>query len=96
MRAKFWPAPDLSLSLTCVAELNLSALAPLIFLAIFGPMTKTDLPILKGARITLRPPCDEDATARFSLGNDPEIVRMYGGSRDDAHAMSMEEATRVG
>jgi RimJ/RimL family protein N-acetyltransferase len=55
-------------------------------------MTKLDLPTLTGANITLRPPRDDDAAARFLLGRDPEIVRMYGGSRDDVRPMTMEEA----
>lgn len=34
---------------------------------------------LQSARLTLRPPRPEDASARFALGNAPDIHRMFGG-----------------
>jgi RimJ/RimL family protein N-acetyltransferase len=38
------------------------------------------LPILRGSRVTLRPPLDEDIVTIVALGSDPEIHRLYGGS----------------
>lgn len=49
-------------------------------------------PTLTGPRITLRPPRDEDAEARRSLGIDPDIVRMFGGTVAEPGAMTAEEA----
>ena len=56
-------------------------------------MTKPDLPTLTGATVILRPPRAEDAAARLRLGNDAEIIRLYGGSRGDVRPMTMEDAT---
>jgi RimJ/RimL family protein N-acetyltransferase len=39
------------------------------------------VPVLVGARITLRPPLATDADARLRLGSDPDIHRMFGGSQ---------------
>ena len=36
------------------------------------------VPVLTGENVTLRPPRDGDVEARFALGNDAEIIRMYG------------------
>lgn len=55
---------------------------------------KKALPILKGARVTLRRPCPADVEARRRLGNDPEIIRMYGGSHSDAQSMTQDNAER--
>jgi RimJ/RimL family protein N-acetyltransferase len=38
-------------------------------------------PPLKGRRVTLRLPQPADVMARLRIGNDPEIHRLYGGSR---------------
>jgi RimJ/RimL family protein N-acetyltransferase len=50
-----------------------------------------DVPVLTGKRVTLLPPRAGDAEARRRLGNDPDIVRMYGGSHD-RRPMSAREA----
>lgn len=52
----------------------------------------SQVPILRGPRVTLRPPRDEDAAARRSLGIDPDIVRMFGGTVAEPGAMTAEEA----
>ena len=52
------------------------------------------LPILKGPRVTLRRPTPDDVAARQALGNDPAIVRMYGGQSSSAGAMSREAAEK--
>src|SRR5262249_8246825 len=57
-------------------------------------MTKLDLPVLMGSTVKLRPPRPEDAAGRFRLGNDPEVRRMYGASRGDIRAITMEDAAR--
>ena len=49
-------------------------------------------PILRGRRVTLRPPVDADVEMRFALGSDPEIHRLYGGSRSNLEAMTRERA----
>jgi RimJ/RimL family protein N-acetyltransferase len=40
-------------------------------------------PVLTGARVVLRPPVDADIEMRLALGLDPQIHRMFGGSRSD-------------
>jgi RimJ/RimL family protein N-acetyltransferase len=55
-------------------------------------MSDFDLPILKGERVTLRRPRQQDIEARLRLGSDPEIHRMYGGNRDDLCSMTLEGA----
>jgi RimJ/RimL family protein N-acetyltransferase len=40
------------------------------------------VPLLTGSRVVLRPPVEADVSARQALGLDPEIHRMFGGSRD--------------
>jgi ribosomal-protein-alanine N-acetyltransferase len=57
-------------------------------------MSRPELPVLTGERVTLRRPVPADAEARRHLGNDPEIVRMYGGSSSGAHPMTEDEAKR--
>jgi RimJ/RimL family protein N-acetyltransferase len=57
-------------------------------------MTLPELPTLTGERVTLRRPRPADADARRALGNDPDIVRMYGGSSGGARAMTEDEAKR--
>jgi RimJ/RimL family protein N-acetyltransferase len=56
-------------------------------------MSSPELPVLKGTRVTLRRPREDDFNARLQLGTDAEIIRMYGGSRDDVHPMT-EDAAR--
>ena len=46
-------------------------------------MTKPDLPLLTGTFVKLRPPRPDDTALRLRLGSDAEIIRMYGGSRDE-------------
>jgi RimJ/RimL family protein N-acetyltransferase len=55
-------------------------------------MSKPELPVLAGERVTLRRPRSGDAAARRRLGNDPEIVRMYGGSSGGVPSMTADEA----
>jgi RimJ/RimL family protein N-acetyltransferase len=55
-------------------------------------MSHVNLPVLKGERVTLRRPRPEDVNARLRLGFDPEIHRMYGGSRDALAQMTIELA----
>jgi RimJ/RimL family protein N-acetyltransferase len=57
-------------------------------------MSNLDLPVLRGARVTLRRPRPEDAAARLRLGTDAEIFRMYGGSRADMRPMTEDAAKR--
>lgn len=57
-------------------------------------MSKSELPMLTGARVILRPPRPDDAEARFQLGTDAEIQRMYGASRSDVRPMTREGAQR--
>lgn len=52
----------------------------------------TQPPTLCGPRVTLRPPRDSDAEARRSLGIDPDIVRMFGGTVAEPGDMTAEEA----
>ena len=44
--------------------------------------------------MVLRAPRDGDAEARLGLGSDPDIHRMFGGSRDRLAAMTRERAER--
>jgi RimJ/RimL family protein N-acetyltransferase len=57
-------------------------------------MNSANVPVLKGKRVTLRRPREEDFQARFRLGTDAEIFRMYGGSRSDLRPMTEEAAKR--
>lgn len=52
------------------------------------------VPTLQGETVLLRPPRIEDAAARLALGNHPEIVRMYGGGRERARAITPADAER--
>lgn len=47
---------------------------------------------LAGIRVRLRRATVEDASARFALGRDLEICRMFGISQDDVVSMTMEAA----
>jgi RimJ/RimL family protein N-acetyltransferase len=55
-------------------------------------MSNRALPVLMGGRVTLRRPLPADAETRRRLGNDAEIVRMYGGSSSGARPMTENEA----
>lgn len=57
-------------------------------------MSKPNVPILTGKRVTLRGPRPEDFEARMRLGTDAEIIRMYGGNRSDVRPMTEEGARR--
>jgi len=48
--------------------------------------------VLEGTRITLRPASLDDAEARFALGTDAEIVKMFGVSPSDAKPMTRHAA----
>ncbi|MBB3441141.1 GNAT family protein [Rhizobium sp. BK379] len=50
--------------------------------------------VLQGARVRLRPASSDDADARFALGTDPDIVRMFGVSLADAKPMTKDAAKR--
>lgn len=57
-------------------------------------MSSTSLPVLKGKRVTLRRPRDDDVQARLRLGTDAEIFRMYGGNLSDLRQMTEHAAKR--
>ena len=57
-------------------------------------MSNASLPVLRGKRVLLRPPREEDFEARFRLGTDAEIFRMYGGNQSDVRPMTEEAAKR--
>ena len=57
-------------------------------------MGKIDLPVLRGERVVLRAPTDDDVAARLRLGNNPDLIRLSGGSRADVRPMTEEEARR--
>jgi len=44
--------------------------------------------------MVLRPSVDDDVAARLRLGNDPDIIRLYGGSRAGVRPMTENDATR--
>ncbi len=46
-------------------------------------MSILELPLLRGERVTLRRPRQDDVEARLRIGADADIHRMYGGNRDD-------------
>jgi RimJ/RimL family protein N-acetyltransferase len=56
-------------------------------------MSGISLPVLKGERVTLRRPREDDFQDRLKLGRDAEIFRMYGGSLSDLRPMT-EDAAR--
>jgi hypothetical protein len=51
-------------------------------------MSSTSLPVLKGKRVTLRRPREDDFRARLRLGADAEIFRMYRGNLSDVRPMT--------
>lgn len=52
------------------------------------------VPTLKGEHIELRAPSEIDVARRLELGTDPEIHRMYGGSRTDLRPYTQIEAQK--
>jgi RimJ/RimL family protein N-acetyltransferase len=57
-------------------------------------MTQTyDRPTLKDGHITLRPPKDTDAAARFKLGNTAEIHHMFGADPAQVAPITKAHAT---
>ena len=48
-------------------------------------------PTLTGPRVTLRAPVPSDKQDRLALGRDAEIVRMFGGSAQDATPLTLAE-----
>lgn len=57
-------------------------------------MSTTELPVLRGQRVTLRRPRDDDMEARLQLGRDAEIHRMYGGNSVDVRPLTRDAAQR--
>lgn len=57
-------------------------------------MSSVSLPILRGERLTLRRPREEDFKARLALGTNAEIFRMYGGNRSELRSMTEDRAKR--
>lgn len=55
-------------------------------------MEKT--PVLESGNIRLRPPNDRDIGVRLALGHDPEVVHMFGISRQDVRPLTQEGAER--
>jgi RimJ/RimL family protein N-acetyltransferase len=52
------------------------------------------IPVLEGRGITLRKAQSSDVEARLSLGNDPDILEMFGVSRDAVRPPTPESAAR--
>lgn len=50
--------------------------------------------VLEGVRVKLRPASIDDAEARFALGNDTNIVRMFGVSQVNAKPMTKDDAEK--
>src|SRR5258707_3737182 len=59
-------------------------------------MTTSELPVLRGARVTRRRPRAEDVAARLRLGADAEIHRMHGGSLAEQNASNVARAITSG
>jgi RimJ/RimL family protein N-acetyltransferase len=57
-------------------------------------MSSISLPVLRGKRVTLRRPREDDFQARLRLGTDAEIFRMYGGNLSDLRPMTEDAAKR--
>ena len=55
---------------------------------------RNSVPVLHGARVTLRRPRADDFQARLALGTDAEIVRMYGGSSSEVQPLTEAAARR--
>ncbi len=52
------------------------------------------VPVIEGRNVRLRPPFEDDADVRFSLGTNAEIAEMYGLDKDDIKPMTREGAVR--
>jgi RimJ/RimL family protein N-acetyltransferase len=52
----------------------------------------SDVPVLAGGRLVLRPPLQSDVAERLALGSDPDILRMFGGDPRDGGAISQQQA----
>ena len=52
------------------------------------------VPVLEGARVTLRPPQPSDIADRLQLGRDPEVVPMFGGRAADLTPLTIDEIDR--
>jgi RimJ/RimL family protein N-acetyltransferase len=48
--------------------------------------------VIPGRNVLLRTAIADDVEARLALGNDPEIIRMFGESRQDVKPMTGEKA----
>ncbi len=48
--------------------------------------------ILVGQALTLRPPRESDVAERFALGNDAEIMRMFGVDPSTIPSLTLERA----
>jgi RimJ/RimL family protein N-acetyltransferase len=57
-------------------------------------MSNISLAVLKGDRVTLRRPREDDFQARLKLGTDAEIFRMYGGNLTDLRPTTEDAAKR--
>ena len=51
-------------------------------------------PVLRGVAVVLRHPQPQDGAARFALGNDPGIMRMFGADAVGWPPLSQERAAR--
>jgi RimJ/RimL family protein N-acetyltransferase len=57
------------------------------------PQTATrTTPVIQGENIALRTATSDDIDARLALGNDPEIIQMFGVSKNDVKPMTREKA----
>ncbi len=50
--------------------------------------------VLRGPRVVLRPPRPEDTAGRLALGNDPEIMRMFGADPANLQPLAEADAAR--
>jgi RimJ/RimL family protein N-acetyltransferase len=57
-------------------------------------MSAHKLPDLHGMRVTLRQPLPSDVAVRLGLGNDPDILEMYGVSRDNVAPLTQASVER--
>lgn len=58
------------------------------------PVVTRTAPAISGRTVLLRTATSDDIEARLALGNDPEIIQMFGLSKTDVKPMSREKATR--
>lgn len=52
------------------------------------------MPLAQGANVTLRSPGFHDVEARFSLGNDAEIAKMFGASQNEIVPLTRETSSQ--